>query len=143
MYVKKREWRQQHPPKGSHMKKSQSKAKPVGKEKNALAIQIGKRIRAFRKERGYTQEVLAERAECHTTYIGQIERGEKNATLESIARVAAALGVPLTRLLEMTEGVPSEDNYPLLCYRLVAEKPKEEQKLLHEILRAVEDYRRL
>lgn len=46
----------------------------------------GQRIRNYRVQQGLSQEKLAEMAGCHPTYIGQLERGEKNATLESIEK---------------------------------------------------------
>ena len=49
-----------------------------------IAQTIGQRIRNYRLQNKLSQEELAERAGCHHTYIGQIERGEKNASIESI-----------------------------------------------------------
>ena len=49
-----------------------------------LAKVVGQRIRNYRTQLGLSQEKLAELACCHPTYIGQLERGEKNATLDSI-----------------------------------------------------------
>ena len=65
---------------------------------STIALQVGQRIRNYRIQAGLSQEKLAELASYHPTYIGQLERGEKNATLESIERVASALNVPLSRL---------------------------------------------
>ena len=48
---------------------------------------LGQRIRNYRTEKGWSQEKLAELAGCHPTYIGQIERAEKNATIESIEKI--------------------------------------------------------
>ena len=59
---------------------------------------IGERIRNFRKEKGLSQEELAHLSNLHNTYIGQLERGEKNATLESIEKVANALDISLEDL---------------------------------------------
>ena len=42
-----------------------------------IARELGERLRAYRTQRGWSQEELAERADLHTTYIGQLERGEK------------------------------------------------------------------
>lgn len=48
---------------------------------------IGQRIRNYRVQKKLSQEELAELAGCHYTYIGQVERGEKNATIESVDRI--------------------------------------------------------
>jgi transcriptional regulator with XRE-family HTH domain len=69
-----------------------------------IAKTIGQRIRNYRTQKGLSQEKLAELSGCHATYIGQLERGEKNATLESIERVTSALGVSLSRLFEKLDG---------------------------------------
>ena len=68
-----------------------------------IAKHIGQRIRNYRVQEGYSQEKLAEISGCHPTYIGQIERGEKNATLESIEKIASALKLPLSKLFEFLE----------------------------------------
>ena len=55
--------------------------------------EFGRRVRKFRFLRGLSQEALAEKTEIHRTYIGGIERGERNPTLLMIHRIAAALGI--------------------------------------------------
>jgi len=59
---------------------------------------VGKRIRLLRKSRRWTQEELGERARLHPTYIGGIERGERNPTLLNLHRIAKALQVPFDEL---------------------------------------------
>jgi transcriptional regulator with XRE-family HTH domain len=59
---------------------------------------LGKRIRQLRLKKGWTQEELAERTNRHWTYIGGIERGERNITLQVIADIARALGVEIQAL---------------------------------------------
>jgi transcriptional regulator with XRE-family HTH domain len=61
---------------------------------------FGKQLQALRKDQGLSQEELAERCGLHRTYIGGIERGERNVALLNILRIAAALNIPPTRLLE-------------------------------------------
>jgi transcriptional regulator with XRE-family HTH domain len=56
---------------------------------------VGARVRELRKARDWTLEELAERADKHYTYIGGLERGDRNVTLEVLQAVATALGVPL------------------------------------------------
>lgn len=63
---------------------------------------IGKKIRAEREKLGYSQETLAEKAGFHRTYIGMVERGEQNLTLDSYSRFADALGIGLFDLMHDT-----------------------------------------
>ena len=58
-----------------------------------LLIKFGKRVREERLKRGLSQEGLAELARVHRTYVGMIERGEKNITLTNIEKFSKALGL--------------------------------------------------
>ncbi|WP_338304911.1 helix-turn-helix domain-containing protein [Bradyrhizobium ottawaense] len=60
---------------------------------------VGRNVRKFRTQRRMTQEELAFAAEIDLTYVGGIERGQRNPSLMVMARIADALSVPLTRLL--------------------------------------------
>ena len=107
---------------------------------------VGQRIRNYRVRSKLSQEQLAERSGCHPTYIGQVERGEKNATLESIAKIAAALDVPLSQLFEKLEDIGLQregENIPLTCYEILASKSEVEQAQLLLVLLAVEEYKRM
>jgi transcriptional regulator with XRE-family HTH domain len=59
---------------------------------------FGKRIRELRTAKKYSQEELADKAELHWTYIGQIERGERNPTLKNIVKLARALDISMGEL---------------------------------------------
>lgn len=107
-----------------------------------IAREIGERLRAYRTQRGWSQEELAERADLHTTYIGQLERGEKNATIESISKVAGALGVSLSKLFENISLVSGEKDIPSRCYDMVQKQPLKDQKTLLDILDAVVRYKK-
>ena len=69
-----------------------------GDERSLLA-QFGARVRVLRRERGLSQEELADRANLHRTYVGSIERGERNVALLNIKRLADALSVPIEELV--------------------------------------------
>ena len=66
---------------------------------------FGRRVRELRKGRGFSQEELAHRAGMHYTYVGGIERGERNPALVNIGALAAALGVSLAELFAPLRGV--------------------------------------
>jgi transcriptional regulator with XRE-family HTH domain len=53
---------------------------------------------------GWSQEKLAEKADLHWTYVGGIERGERNISLQNIVKIARALGVTSGRLLKGLDG---------------------------------------
>jgi len=64
--------------------------------KREVLIKFGKKVRGERDKLGFSQEELASRAGVHRTYIGMIERAEKNITLENIEKVAKALNLKLS-----------------------------------------------
>ena len=107
-----------------------------------IAKAVGQRIRNYRTQNGLSQEKLAELSGCHPTYIGQLERGEKNATLESIERITAALGISLSKLFEKLDGQDDgEKSIPLACYEFLSAKSKEEQEQLYKILLEMDKYK--
>ena len=59
---------------------------------------FGQRVRQLRLKKGWSQEQLAEKAGRHWTYIGGIERGERNVTLAVVSDIARALGVDIRAL---------------------------------------------
>jgi transcriptional regulator with XRE-family HTH domain len=61
-------------------------------EELAIAKAFGERVRALRHEKGMTQEELAEAAGLHPTYISNLERGYRVATIVTLVRVCTALG---------------------------------------------------
>ena len=63
-------------------------------------VKFGKAIRSLRVAKHWTQEQLADQANLHPTYVGGIERGERNVDLENIIRIARALGVSPATLFE-------------------------------------------
>lgn len=66
-------------------------------------IEFGNRVRQLRKEKKLSQEELAHRADLHRTYIGMIERAEKNITLLNIEKIANALEITLQQFFENEE----------------------------------------
>ena len=107
-----------------------------------IAKAVGQRIRNYRTRAGFSQEKLAEMSGCHPTYIGQLERGEKNATIESIEKIATALNLPMSKLFEQLGGQDDGSrNIPLECYEFLSAKTPEEQEQLFKILLEIDKYR--
>ena len=71
--------------------------------KKKIVIAFCERVRKLRKEKGISQEELSFRADLHRTYIGMIERGEKNITIVNIEKIAKALEVFIEKLISGLE----------------------------------------
>jgi transcriptional regulator with XRE-family HTH domain len=69
------------------------------KNNSAILIKFGEKVREIRTQKGLSQEQLAHIANVHRTYIGMIERAEKNITLINIEKIANALGIDIKDLL--------------------------------------------
>jgi transcriptional regulator with XRE-family HTH domain len=67
-------------------------------QQDDIRHRFGVRVRRLRTERGLSQEAFADLAKLHRTYIGAIERGEQNLSLQNIERLDATLGMSLAEL---------------------------------------------
>ena len=68
-----------------------------------LRARLGKAIRRLREQAGYSQEAFADACGLHRTYVGAVERGEKNISLDNIERIAKQLGLTAGALLMEAE----------------------------------------
>jgi transcriptional regulator with XRE-family HTH domain len=84
-----------------------------------LQRSLGRKIRELRTRHGWTQEQLAEFCGLHRTYMGHVERGEKNVSLSTVARVANALGVRIAALF----GRPQEATAPEAPKQMRSSRP--------------------
>lgn len=73
-------------------------------QKQEILIEFGKVVRDFRREKGLSQEALADIAGLHRTYIGMIERAEKNITLLNIEKIANALEIDISDFFDSKNG---------------------------------------
>ena len=75
------------------------------KESNSMILkQFGNRIKELRKNKNISQEDLATLSGLHRTYIGMIERGEKNITLKNIEKIALAFNIEISELFKDING---------------------------------------
>lgn len=72
---------------------------PQAFDMQTLRERLGRAIRHRRTEAGYSQEGFADACRLHRTYIGSVERGETNISLDNMERITKALGIPLSRLI--------------------------------------------
>lgn len=73
-------------------------------ERREILLKFGNRVRELRKGKNLSQEELSYKADLHRTYIGMIERAEKNITLANIEKIANALGTSIDNLLKFENG---------------------------------------
>lgn len=107
-----------------------------------IAKIIGQRIRNYRTAESLSQEKLAELSGCHSSYIGQVERGEKNATIESIEKIAIALNLSLSTLFEkLGANTEKANTIPLECYEFISGKTKQEQEQIYRILLEIDKFK--
>jgi len=69
-------------------------------EEKTFLIKLGKKIRALRKKKGLSQEAFALEVDLDRTYVGGIERGERNIAALNIKKIAEGLGVTMGKLLD-------------------------------------------
>lgn len=71
-----------------------------GKPRQSARVRLAQHLRAERAARGLSQEQLAALAGVHRTYVGSVERAERNISIDNIEQLAAALGLDISNLLE-------------------------------------------
>ncbi len=72
-------------------------------QRSQAHVALGRAVRTYREGLGLSQEELADRSGMHRTYVGGIERGERNISYANMLRLAGALGVPASQLLSRAE----------------------------------------
>lgn len=102
---------------------------------------IGERIRQIRKAKGLTQEELAEKAGINASYMGTVERGDRNISIETLEKIMQGLDVTLTDFFQFHEiendNIINENSRLLEVMKsLLYNRPLEENKL---VLRVVKD----
>lgn len=70
------------------------------KDKQYMLLRFGRKVRMERQKKGISQEKLGDMANLHRTYIGMIERGEKNITLLNIEKISMALDLTLKQIMD-------------------------------------------
>lgn len=101
--------------------------------------QFGKKVRDLRKAQGLSQEELAEKADLHYTYVGGVERGERNLSLKSIERIASALKIDIRTLFALQLSEKSDAKSKELISDINDLLLTKDIKILHLIMRIIKD----
>lgn len=105
-----------------------------------ISKQVGRRIRELRKARGLSQEALGERSGHHFSYVGQVERGEKNVSLFNLQKIAEALDVAIHQLfifsVDSENFVESEERIRQIL-NLLHKLDQDHIKRLHKAIEAL------
>ena len=102
---------------------------------DCIRFEIGNRIKAIRKRQGYSQEKLAELSGLNMSYIGQIERGDKNPSIETIYKLSKSLNIDMVELFEnLTVAENITMQYPKTVYSMMLECDNETCKKIFDIV---------
>lgn len=108
---------------------------------SSITVIIGQRLRIRRQQLGYSQNLTSEKADMHPTYVGQVERGEKNATIESIEKLCRALELPMEELFANIVSAAPSCRTAQQCYDLIISQPAEDQKKLYCLIKDIIKYK--
>jgi len=99
-------------------------------------IQLGKRIKDERKKLNLTQAKLAEDINISDAYMGQIERGERSLTLDTLVRLVNRLGVSIDYLLK-DYVIETDDNYVNQFRQIINKRQKKQKQLAIDVIKTI------
>lgn len=105
-------------------------------QKKKITMATAARIRHFRQKNALSQEALALRANLNPAYFGQIERGVKCPTIDTLYKISSALEISLSELLRFEEDKPKPEDHQEQLHALLAQIPEDKET---QLLRLLED----
>lgn len=106
---------------------------------NYFRKKLGDRIRLLRIEKGLSQEMLGERSELHTNYVGQIERGEKNLTIDSLLKISKGLEISLEQLFRGLDPIHNMDKFGEIV-ELLSQRSTKDHAMILKIIKSIFDW---
>lgn len=110
---------------------------------NELSTALGRRVRELRRQRNISQEELGYKASISAAHLGQIERGLKKPTVETLGRIASALGISVSELFHfdapLPDQLPSETLDKINAYLL--SMSEEQQKDILKLIKTFKHFR--
>ena len=107
-----------------------------------MRIELGKRIRELRKAHKWSQEKLGERADLHPTYVGGIERGERNVSFDNLYSLANAFNLTLAQFLDFPKsGQGSRDLLKDKLLGMIKNRSKADLQLFISLAEAIDQWK--
>ncbi len=103
-------------------------------------VKLGEKIKKERVHNRLTQEMLAEMAEITSSYVGQIERGERKVTLSKLVRIANVLNVSVDYLLSDTIDM-IDDDLEIEVKNAMNNMEEKDKKMIIDIIKIINDYK--
>jgi transcriptional regulator with XRE-family HTH domain len=100
---------------------------------------IGERVRNFRKERGLSQEALGWKSDLHFTYIGGIERGEKNCSIKTLQKIAKGLDIDIIELFRFPDHKKDVNQLKKQVKKKIDEASPKTLNLITELMKVLEE----
>ncbi len=103
-----------------------------------IAEEIGSRIRYYRREKNLSQEELAERSGLSFSFIGQLERGSKQPTIDSLYKITKGMDLSISDFLKDLDIIDNDsDSYAMKSYVLIEQEGSNDQRHLYEIIKHI------
>lgn len=106
-----------------------------------ITKRFGERVKHFRTQKGLSQEKLAELSGLHPTYIGQVERGEKNCTIESAEKISKGLQIPIEKLMGKIVPANEGNDIPSQVYDRLLKLSDKDQQSISNIINQIIEYK--
>jgi len=100
---------------------------------------VGRRLRELRKKRRLTQERLAEKASVDLKYLGSIERGSENPTIGTLEKLATALSVKVSQMLEFEHQLKGEISLRRRIGQMLDKCDEQELQIILKIINAIKN----
>lgn len=98
---------------------------------------LGKRIRHFRQVKGLTQQELGGKADLNYKYLGAIERGERNPSIENLSKIADALGIELHEIFVFEHETDDVKELKRRIDALLKDASKKEVGMIYRMIKAI------
>lgn len=103
---------------------------------------IGNRLRDLRKKKGLSQEKLGSKAKLHYTYVGAIERGEKNLSIITLGKISKGLGVSINEIFNFPMDIKDPDKLKSLIFKEIERSDPEILKLVLDLVKGLNAMKR-